>query len=73
MIAVSEGNMSEDMMNTKDVAAYLGINEKQVYALIKAGRIPGTRVTGKWVFPKKTQYRPFDRNPHRLFRRKMRR
>jgi len=53
MIAVSEGNMSEDMMNTKDVAAYLGINEKQVYALIKAGRIPGTRVTGKWVFPRK--------------------
>ena len=45
--------MSEEMMNTKDVAAYLGINEKQVYALIKAGRIPGTRVTGKWVFPKK--------------------
>ncbi len=45
--------MSEEMMNTKGVAAYLGINEKQVYALIKAGRIPGTRLTGKWVFPKK--------------------
>ena len=45
--------MSEEMMNTKEAAAYLGINEKQVYALIKAGRIPGTRVTGKWVFPKK--------------------
>jgi len=45
--------MSEEMMNTREVAAYLGINEKQVYALIKAGRIPGTRVTGKWVFPKK--------------------
>jgi len=45
--------MPEEMMNTKGVAAYLGINEKQVYALIKAGRIPGTRLTGKWVFPKK--------------------
>jgi putative molybdopterin biosynthesis protein len=45
--------MSEELMNTKEAAAYLGINEKQVYALIKAGRIPGTRVTGKWVFPKK--------------------
>jgi len=45
--------MSEEMMNTKEAAAYLGINEKQIYALIKAGRIPGTRVTGKWVFPKK--------------------
>ncbi|MBN1495942.1 MAG: helix-turn-helix domain-containing protein [Spirochaetes bacterium] len=39
-------------MNTKEVAEYLGINEKQVYALIKAGKMPCTRVTGKWVFPK---------------------
>jgi putative molybdopterin biosynthesis protein len=53
MISPPEVTMSEEMMNTKGVAAYLGINEKQVYALIKAGRIPGTRVTGKWVFPKK--------------------
>jgi putative molybdopterin biosynthesis protein len=53
MIPLSEVTMSEEMMNTKEAAAYLGINEKQVYALIKAGRIPGTRVTGKWVFPKK--------------------
>ena len=53
MISLPEVTMSEEMMNTKGVAAYLGINEKQVYALIKAGRIPGTRVTGKWVFPKK--------------------
>lgn len=45
--------MSDAMLSTKEVAAYLSINEKQVYALIKAGRIPGTRVTGKWVFPKK--------------------
>ena len=45
--------MSEEMMNTKEAAAYLGINEKQIYALIKAGRIPGTRLTGKWVFPKR--------------------
>jgi len=45
--------MSEEMMNTKEVARYLDIHEKQVYALIKAGRIPATRVTGKWIFPKK--------------------
>jgi putative molybdopterin biosynthesis protein len=44
--------MPDKMMNTKEVAEYLGINEKQVYALIKAGKIPCTRVTGKWVFPK---------------------
>lgn len=44
--------MPEEFMNTKEVAEYLGINEKQVYALIKAGKMPCTRVTGKWVFPK---------------------
>ena len=44
--------MSEKMMNTREVAKYLGIHEKQVYALIKSKRIPSTRVTGKWVFPK---------------------
>jgi excisionase family DNA binding protein len=45
--------MSEEMMNTKEVAKYLGIHEKQVYALIKSKRIPSTRITGKWVFPRK--------------------
>ncbi len=40
------------MMNTKEIAHYLGIHEKQVYALIKAKKIPCTRVTGKWLFPK---------------------
>jgi putative molybdopterin biosynthesis protein len=42
-----------DLMNTRDVARYLGINEKKVYFLAKNGKIPCTRVTGKWTFPKK--------------------
>jgi len=45
--------MSIELMNTKEVAKYLDIHEKQVYALIKAKRIPATRITGKWIFPKK--------------------
>jgi putative molybdopterin biosynthesis protein len=45
--------MSTELMNTKEVADYLDIHEKQVYSLIKAGRIPCTRVTGKWIFPRK--------------------
>jgi len=45
--------MAGEMMSTKEVAGYLGIHEKQVYALIKSKRIPSTRVTGKWVFPRK--------------------
>lgn len=44
--------MSDPLLNTKEVARYLGIHEKQVYVLVKAGRLPGTRLTGKWMFPK---------------------
>jgi excisionase family DNA binding protein len=44
--------MPEEMMSTKEVARYLGVHEKQVYALIKSKRIPSTRITGKWVFPR---------------------
>ena len=45
--------MSDELMNTKEVAHYLGIHEKQVYALIGLKRIPATKITGKWVFPRK--------------------
>jgi excisionase family DNA binding protein len=45
--------MLKELMSTKDVALYLGVHEKQVYGLIKSGRLPATRVTGKWIFPKK--------------------
>jgi excisionase family DNA binding protein len=44
--------MPETLLNTREVAEYLQINEKQVYRLIRNGGIPCTRVTGKWVFPK---------------------
>lgn len=40
-------------MQVRDVARYLGINEKKVYFLAKAGKIPCTRITGKWTFPKR--------------------
>jgi putative molybdopterin biosynthesis protein len=42
-----------ELMNTREVARYLGVNEKKVYFLAKSGKIPCTRVTGKWTFPKK--------------------
>jgi putative molybdopterin biosynthesis protein len=44
--------MKKEMLNTNEVAEYLSINEKQVYRLIKEKRIPASRVTGKWLFPK---------------------
>lgn len=43
--------MSGRLMNAKEVAQYLDIHEKQVYLLVKAQKIPCTRVTGKWLFP----------------------
>jgi len=45
--------MARDLMSTKEVAEYLGINDKQVYALIKQKRIPASKATGKWVFPRR--------------------
>ena len=44
--------MTREMLTTKEVAEYLSVNEKQVYRLIKEKKIPSTRVTGKWLFPK---------------------
>lgn len=42
-----------EFMQVREVARYLGINEKKVYFLAKTGKIPCTRVTGKWTFPRK--------------------
>ncbi|MGD2112792.1 MAG: substrate-binding domain-containing protein, partial [Gammaproteobacteria bacterium] len=39
-------------MNVKQLAGYLQINEKKIYALANEGRLPGTKITGKWLFPK---------------------
>jgi putative molybdopterin biosynthesis protein len=39
-------------LDVRQVADYLNLNEKKVYALVAEGRIPGTKVTGKWMFPR---------------------
>jgi putative molybdopterin biosynthesis protein len=39
-------------MTVRQVAAYLQINEKKIYALVNAGEIPATKATGKWLFPR---------------------
>jgi excisionase family DNA binding protein len=38
------------LMNTKEAAQYLGINEKKIYSLITDKGLPATKVTGKWLF-----------------------
>ncbi len=39
-------------MSVKQVAAYLQLNEKKIYALVNEGKMPATKVTGKWMFPR---------------------
>ena len=39
-------------MNVKQVAEYLHLNEKKIYALVNEGQIPATKITGKWMFPR---------------------
>lgn len=43
---------SPRFMNVREVARYLQVNDKKVYALVNEGRIPATRLTGKWLFPR---------------------
>lgn len=40
------------LLTTKDVAELLKVNEKMVYSLVQDKGLPGTKVTGKWLFPR---------------------
>lgn len=40
------------LLNTREVAHFLDINEKVVYTLIADKGLPATKVTGKWLFPR---------------------
>lgn len=39
-------------MSVKQVAEYLHLNEKKIYELVSERRIPATKITGKWMFPR---------------------
>lgn len=39
-------------MSVHQAADYLQLNEKKIYALVSEGKIPATKVTGKWMFPR---------------------
>lgn len=40
------------MLSTREVAKFLGVNEKMVYSLISEKGLPASKVTGKWIFPR---------------------
>jgi len=44
--------VSKPFLDTREAAQYLGINEKQIYTLINDRKLPGTKITGKWLFPR---------------------
>jgi excisionase family DNA binding protein len=50
--AAPAGETAQSFMNVRQLAGYLQINEKKIYALANEGRLPGTKITGKWLFPK---------------------
>ena len=39
-------------MDTDEVASYLRLKRRKIYELVSSKKIPCTRVTGKWLFPK---------------------
>ncbi|WP_300668417.1 helix-turn-helix transcriptional regulator [Desulfoluna sp.] len=41
-----------DLLSTREVAEFLGVNEKMVYQLISDKGLPASKVTGKWIFPR---------------------
>ena len=42
----------DKLLSTKEVAEFLGVNEKMIYTLINEKELPATKITGKWLFPK---------------------
>ena len=42
----------KSLLNTRELAQFLGINEKMVYTLIAEKGLPATKATGKWLFPR---------------------
>lgn len=53
-VATTQAGVTEPprFMTVREVARYLRLNEKKVYELVNEGRIPATRLTGKWLFPR---------------------
>ena len=49
MIGIHNGKF----LTTKEVATLLHVNEKMVYSLVNDKGLPATKITGKWLFPRR--------------------
>jgi excisionase family DNA binding protein len=50
--AGTAGGEPPRFMTVRQAAAYLQVNEKKIYALVRDGKIPASKLTGKWLFPR---------------------
>ncbi len=41
-----------DLLTTAEAADYLRLKERKLYELVAEGAIPGSKITGKWLFPR---------------------
>ena len=48
------GKNQKKFLTTKEAAELLNVNEKMIYSLINEKGLPATKVTGKWLFPRRT-------------------
>lgn len=49
-----EGERTDSaFLTVPQLARLLHVNEKKIYQLAGCGEIPGTKVTGKWIFPRR--------------------
>ena len=46
------GKFLNEYLTTAEAADYLRLSERKLYELVAEGRIPCTKATGKWLFPK---------------------
>lgn len=47
------GVQNSKFLTTKEVAKLLNVNDKMVYSLVNDKGLPATKVTGKWLFPRR--------------------
>jgi len=64
--------MSTDLLSLPAVAAELGVSRQRVWKWVRAGRLPASRIAGRWVVERRNCRRPAtlpDRwgNPPKLF------
>ena len=49
---MSQNNVTSRFMTVRQIAKYLQLKEKNICAVGTEEKIPATKVTGKWMFPR---------------------